>query len=178
MFMFLDETATAAEGTQGNSLASILSLIIPFALIAVVFYFFLIRPQKKQEKEAAQMRDALQVGDEVTTIGGIIGRVVSIKDETFTLETSRDRTKMRFLRSAIKSVDVRVNDLRASAEVENAEKKEISDKDAQKKIEGKKSDSKKSKKKDSPTENTENEANAEKSEPSAEDKQKPEQNDK
>ena len=61
------------------------------------------------------MRDNLQVGDEITTIGGIIGRVVSIKGETFTLETSRDRTKIRFVRSAIKSVDVRIADKYAEA---------------------------------------------------------------
>lgn len=135
MFMFLDGTA-AATTTQQGGLMSILSLIIPFALIAIVFYFFLIRPQKKQEKEAAQMRDSLQVGDEVTTIGGIIGRVVSIKDETFTLETSRDRTKMRFLRSAIKSVDVRVNDIRAAASEKTEEDKKENTKE-QKKIDKK-----------------------------------------
>ena len=135
MFMFLDGTA-AATTTQQGGLMSILSLIIPFALIAIVFYFFLIRPQKKQEKEAAQMRDSLQVGDEVTTIGGIIGRVVSIKDETFTLETSRDRTKMRFLRSAIKSVDVRVSDIRATASEKTEEDKKENTKE-QKKIDKK-----------------------------------------
>jgi preprotein translocase subunit YajC len=70
------------------------------------------------------MRDSLQVGDEVTTIGGIIGRVVSIKDETFTLETSRDRTKMRFLRSAIKSVDVKIADRYAEAEAAKEAAKE------------------------------------------------------
>jgi preprotein translocase subunit YajC len=83
----------------------------------------MIRPQKKQERKEAQMRDSLQVGDEVTTIGGIIGRVVSIKDETFTLETSRDRTKMRFLRSAIKSVDVKIADRYAEAEAAKEEAK-------------------------------------------------------
>lgn len=112
--MFLD-TAASGDAT-GTSSGSIWSMLISFGLIILVFYFFMIRPQRKQEKKDSQMRDSLQVGDEVTTIGGIIGRVVSIKDETFTLETSRDRTKMRFLRSAIKSVDVRAADLRAAAE--------------------------------------------------------------
>ena len=81
-----------------------------FGLIIVVFYFFLIRPQKKQEKEANAMRDSLQVGDEITTIGGVIGEIVSIKDQTITIETSRDRTKIRFLRSAVRTVDVRAED--------------------------------------------------------------------
>ena len=60
--------------------------------------------------EANNMRNSLSVGDEVTTIGGIIGRVVSIKDETFVLETTKERTKIRFLRSALKSIDVKVGD--------------------------------------------------------------------
>ena len=116
--MLLDTTTAAGEG---NTLGSMLTMFLPLILVCVVMYFFMIRPQKKQERQEAQMRDSLQVGDEVTTIGGIIGRVVSIKDETFTLETSRDRTKMRFLRSAIKSVDVKVADRYAEAEAAKAE---------------------------------------------------------
>ena len=78
-------------------------------IIAVMFfalYFFMIRPQKKQEKQVKDMRDSLQVGDEITTIGGIIGKIVSIKDETLVMETSRDGTKIRILRSAVRCVDV------------------------------------------------------------------------
>ncbi|MCQ2770521.1 MAG: preprotein translocase subunit YajC [Clostridia bacterium] len=80
------------------------------AVFAVAMYFLVYRPQKKQEKEATELRNSLGVGDEVTTIGGIIGRVVSIKDETFVLETTKERTKIRFLRSAIKSIDVKAVD--------------------------------------------------------------------
>ncbi len=104
-----------------------LSTFITFGgiiLLVVVFYFFMIRPQKKQEKKDAEMRNALAVGDEVTTIGGIIGKVVSIKEETFVLETTKDRTKIRFLKGAIRSVDVRVADLvaaeKAAAEAQAA----------------------------------------------------------
>ncbi len=79
-------------------------------IIFVVFYFFGIRPQKKQEKQLAEMRDSLQVGDEVTTIGGIIGKVVSIKEETATIETSHDRSKIRILKNAVRSIDVRAED--------------------------------------------------------------------
>ena len=88
-------------------------LLITFGMIAVmivVFYFFAIRPQKKQEKEANAMRNSLQVGDEITTIGGIIGKVVSIKDETLVLETTRDGTKIRILKTAIRSIDVHAED--------------------------------------------------------------------
>lgn len=97
--MFLEATTTAT--TNGGSW---LSLLI-FPLLLVVMYFFMIRPQKKQEKEAQAMRNSLSIGDEVTTIGGIIGRVVNVKEETFVLETTKERTRIRFERSAIKRID-------------------------------------------------------------------------
>ena len=96
--------------TGGTDAGSMVVTIIMLVAVFVVFYFFVIRPQKKQEKAAAQMRNSLQVGDEVTTIGGIIGKVVSIKDETCVIETSRERTKIRILKSAISRVDVRAED--------------------------------------------------------------------
>ena len=74
------------------------------------------------------MRDALAVGDEVTTIGGIIGKVVSIKGETFVLETTKDRTKIRFLKGAIRSVDVKAADLAAATiEAKEAEAAEAAE---------------------------------------------------
>ena len=85
------------------------TIILIVALGAMLFFTF--RSNKKQEKQANDMRNNLCVGDEITTIGGVIGKVVSIKDETFVLETSHDRTKIRFLKSAIKSVDVRIEDV-------------------------------------------------------------------
>ncbi|MEE1115330.1 MAG: preprotein translocase subunit YajC [Clostridia bacterium] len=85
------------------------TIILVVALGAMLFFTF--RSNKKQEKQANDMRNNLCVGDEITTIGGVIGKVVSIKDETFVLETSHDRTKIRFLKSAIKSVDVRIEDV-------------------------------------------------------------------
>ena len=84
----------------------ILMLVVMFAAL----YFLMIRPQKKQEKQVNDMRNNLQVGDEITTIGGIIGKIVSIKEETITIETSHDRTKIRFLRSAVRCVDVKAED--------------------------------------------------------------------
>ena len=87
--------------------------LIIFGVLIAFFYFFTIRPQKKQEKKDAEMRDNLAVGDEVTTIGGIIGKVISIKGETFVLETTKDKTKIRFLKNAVRSVDARMADLAA-----------------------------------------------------------------
>ena len=95
--------------------------ILGIVFLFVIMYFFMIRPQKKQEQEAAAMRNALAVGDEVTTIGGIIGKVISIKEETFVLETTKDRTKIRFLKGAIRSVDVKIADVVAAQATEKAE---------------------------------------------------------
>jgi preprotein translocase subunit YajC len=88
--------------------------LIIMGVMLVFFYFFMIRPQKKQQKQEAEMRNALAVGDEVTTIGGIIGKVVSIKGETFVLETTKDKTKIRFLKGAVRSVDVKAADIAAA----------------------------------------------------------------
>ena len=89
--------------------ASIGSIVL-IVVMLIALYFFMIRPQKKQEKQQNEMRNSLQVGDEITTLGGIIGKVVSIKEETVTIETSHDRTKIRILRSAVRSVDVKAED--------------------------------------------------------------------
>ena len=105
MFNFLLESTNAMDGSW--------IYLIMIGLIVVMFVF-MNRSQKKKDKEAQDMRDALQVGDEVTTIGGIIGKVVSIKEETFVLETTKDKTKIRFLKGAIRSVDVKAADIAAA----------------------------------------------------------------
>ncbi len=94
------------EGGTGSLIITIV-MLVGFGLF---FYFFMIRPQKKQEKEINDMRNNLSVGDEITTIGGIIGKVISIRDETVLIETSHDRTKIRLLKSAISKVDVKAED--------------------------------------------------------------------
>ena len=99
-----------------GSLVPIFGIVFLF----VIMYFFMIRPQKKQQQQDAMMRESLAVGDEVTTIGGIIGKVISIKDETFVLETTREKTQIRFLKGAVRSIDVKVAEV-AAAIVENKE---------------------------------------------------------
>ena len=83
-------------------------ILMVVALIAI--FFFTSRSQKKQEKAVNDMRNNLQVGDEITTIGGIIGKVVSIKEETLMIETGHDRTKIRILKTAVRQVDVKAED--------------------------------------------------------------------
>ena len=99
----LDERAAAQSGSMWSSIIMIVALI-------AVFYFLMYRPQKKQEKEARNLMDSLQVGDEITTHSGIIGKIVSMKEETVTIETSKDKTKIRFLKTAIARVDVKAED--------------------------------------------------------------------
>jgi len=84
--------------------------IILIVLMFVAMYFFMIRPQKKQERETNEMRNNLKVGDEITTIGGIIGKIVSIKEETVMIETGHDRMKIRILKTAVRNVDVHAED--------------------------------------------------------------------
>ncbi len=89
-----------------EGIGSIILIVVMF----VVLYFFMIRPQKKQERQVNDMRNNLQVGDEITTIGGIIGKIVSIKEETLMIETGHDRTKIRILKTAVRQVDVKAED--------------------------------------------------------------------
>ena len=85
-----------------------ISFYSPFIMILVMVLFmwlFIYRPQKKQQQKETEMRNSLEIGDEVTTIGGIVGRVVAIKEDTFVLATGSDRTKIRFRRAAIQSIE-------------------------------------------------------------------------
>ena len=107
MFNFGFMLSAAQSGGCTGGFGTIGMLLV----FVVVLYFFMIRPQGKKRKEEEAMRDSLAVGDEVTTIGGIIGKVVSIKGETFVLETTKDKTKIRFLKGAIRSIDVKVADV-------------------------------------------------------------------
>ncbi len=91
---------------MGGGIGSIILIVVMF----VALYFFMIRPQQKQEKQINDMRNNLQVGDEITTIGGIIGKIVSIKEETLMIETGHDRTKIRILKTAVRQVDVKAED--------------------------------------------------------------------
>ena len=119
---FLLAADGGATTTPSNPFAGGFIWIIMIVLMVGMFWWTS-RSQKKKDKEVQDMRDSLQVGDEVTTIGGIIGKVVSIKEETFVLETTKEKTHIRFLKAAIRSVDVRIADI-VAAENAEAEAKE------------------------------------------------------
>jgi len=124
------------DGNTGNPNPTVDMLPTTIIMIAMLvgMWWFTSRSQKKRDQEAQQMRDSLQVGDEVTTIGGIIGKVVSIKEETFVLETTKEKTHIRFLKAAIRSVDVRVADLTAAAEPKEAPVEEAQAEEPKKKF--------------------------------------------
>ena len=94
--------AHAAEGAApaGGGASSILMIVVMIA----IFYFLLIRPENKRKKQAEAMRGALKKGDWLTTIGGVYGRVVAITDRTVVIETSEDRVRVEFIKSAIGQV--------------------------------------------------------------------------
>ena len=97
--VFADTAATPAAGGFGAT-----GMIIYIVAIIAVFYFLLIRPQKKQEKKTREMLAALKVGDEVISIGGIKGKIRRIKDDYVVIETGADKTPIEFEKSAIKTV--------------------------------------------------------------------------
>ena len=97
------------------------SLIMIVAMVAV-FYFLMIRPENKRKKEAEQMRSAVKTGDVVTTIGGIIGTVVSVKDEKFVMETSADQVRIELAKWAISSNETAAAAAKAEAKKRQEEK--------------------------------------------------------
>lgn len=98
--MFDTQTAT-------NDPKQMIMIIVVYGLILAALYFFMIRPNSKRKKEEENMRSTLEIGDEITTIGGIVGRVVSINDNTDTMviETGADRTKIKFKKWALSTID-------------------------------------------------------------------------
>ena len=101
---------TAAAGAAGeemvaNPMVALLTTMLPMVLIFVVFWFFLIRPQRKKDKQVKEMLNNLKAGDRVCTIGGIYGTIVGIKDDTVTLSVGRDNLTMVIARWGIRSVE-------------------------------------------------------------------------
>ncbi|MDR0929773.1 MAG: preprotein translocase subunit YajC [Oscillospiraceae bacterium] len=98
------DPAAAEEAVAGSGLVMLINML-PLVLIVVVMYFLMIRPQRKKDKKVKEMLSALKVGDRVTTIGGVHGTIMGIKDDTITLGVGADKTKLVFARWAIREVD-------------------------------------------------------------------------
>ena len=111
MIHFLEATAPAG-GSMGSSIIMIVAML-------GIFYFMLIRPENKRKKEAEQTRNSVKTGDEITTIGGIVGKVVNVKDDKIVIETGADQVRIELMKWAISS-----NDTAVAAAKEEARKKQ------------------------------------------------------
>ena len=98
-------TGTGEAATTGTSIAALATTFLPLILIFVVFWFMLIRPQRKKDKQVKEMLNNLKAGDRVCTIGGIYGTITGIKDDTVTLSVGRDNLTMVVARWGIRSVE-------------------------------------------------------------------------
>ena len=111
MNLLADATATGAAEVAAEEMSTGAMIIyyavqfLPMILIFVIFYFMLIRPQRKKDKEAKQMLDNLKVGDRICTIGGIYGTIVRIKDQVLTIEVGEQKTQMMIARWAVRNVE-------------------------------------------------------------------------
>lgn len=125
--------ASMAGGTPaaGGGMSSIVLII----LMVVIFYFMLIRPESKRKKQAEEMRSSLQKGDWLTTIGGVYGRIVAITDRTVVIETSEDRVRVEFLKSAIGQVGTLDEQAAAQQRPVKKDKKAVEEKAEEKVVE-------------------------------------------
>lgn len=110
MNLFL--TDAAATGTAAGGMTSTIVMLV---MMLAVFYFMLIRPENKRKKEAEQMRSAVKVGDKITTIGGICGTVVSVKDDKLVLETGADQVRIELAKWAMSTNETAVEARKAEA---------------------------------------------------------------
>ena len=121
---FLTESTAAA----GNNSSMIIMLVAMFAIM----YFVMIRPQKKRQKEEQEMRNAVEVGDEITTIGGICGKVVIVKEQHLIIETGADRNRMQITRWAVQQNVTATERVKAEREAAKAAEKAKAEKKAAK----------------------------------------------
>ena len=117
---------------ENSTVSSYLITFLPLILIFVAFWFFLIRPQKKRDQKTQEMRNSVQPGDEIVTIGGVVGKVLSVKDDAIVIYCGSDKTKMEFKKWAISEVTKRsekpVREGKEPEKQENAETEETSQK--------------------------------------------------
>lgn len=114
--------STAAGSGSGNY-----SMILAMVAVFAIMYFMMIRPQKKRQKEEQQMRSSVEIGDEIITIGGIVGKVVTIREEDIVIETGADRTKIKFQRWAINTNKTKMEQRQKEVEAARKAAKEKKD---------------------------------------------------
>ena len=90
--------------------ASMMSLLIPLVLMIALMYFLMIRPENKRKKQAEEMRNSLKKGDQITTIGGIVGKILTVKEDEITIETGADRTKLTLKKWCVQSKEASTDD--------------------------------------------------------------------
>ena len=131
--MFDIAYAASTSGTaSGTGMGSTILMIV---LMIAIFYFLMIRPENKRKKQAEEMRSSLKKGDWLTTIGGVYGRVVSITDRTVVIETSEDRVRVEFLKSAIGQVGTLDEQAAAQQRPAKKDKKTVEEKVEEKAVE-------------------------------------------
>ena len=136
MTNFFSLLMMGAPATEGGQTGGSGTMFIFLAIMMGAMYFFTIRPQKKQQKREQELRENTQVGDEITTIGGICGKVVSVKDDSIIIETGSDRNKIKFMKYAIQTnhtANEKIQAEREAAKAAMAEKKNKKSKDDDKK---------------------------------------------
>ena len=118
IFRLLEGEANAAASGD----YSIIPMIGMIVVLVVVFYFFLYRPQKKQERETTEMRNSIELGDVISTVGGIVGVVVRIKDEMLLIETGADRTRLQVMKWAVRGIEEKAHPVANTEKSGKAEK--------------------------------------------------------
>lgn len=98
-----------ATGTEAGTLGSTVTMFVMIGVMLLAFYFFVFRPQKKQEKETNEMRDSIELGDVITTVGGIVGVVVRVKGEMLLIESGADRTRIQIQKWAVRNIEERAH---------------------------------------------------------------------
>ena len=125
---------TAGAEAGGSQMVSTIVMLV---LMVGVFYFMLIRPENKRKKEAEQLRSSLKVGDKITTIGGISGTVVNVKDDKFVIETGADQVRIELMKWALSTNDTAAANAKEEAKkAEEAKAKAKAEKKAKKNIDG------------------------------------------
>lgn len=123
---YLFNLAMVSNSAGGDAKGGSASMIIMMVVLFAAMYFFTIRPQKKQQKKEQEIRESTQIGDEITTIGGICGKVVSVKDDSIVIETGSDRTKIKFMKYAIQTNHTANEKIQAEREAAKAAMEEKS----------------------------------------------------